>query len=515
MKKIDTKFASGKKQFGINVISNIISYAISIAISFLLTPILLNKLGESAYSFYPLSTSITNTMIIIAGALNSMASRFISINLIKKDNKNANAYFASTLFVDSIFTFVLLIVMTIFIVFIDVFLNVPTNLLASVRALFSFTFASALVNILSSVFGAATFAKNRIDLRSYREIGTSIVRLLLFLLFFLVLPPSIIYVGVITFAIAIINLVVQFIYTKKLLPEIKFSLKNISKQHIKELIISSVWVTINSVGNTLLSGMTLLMLNRFYTSEQSALVSIALTIPGFVGGIISVLFGIYFPLITKAVADDNKTELKSIIDKSQRIIGSIGCAIVVVFSSISISFFSLWVPEQNNVSLSTLSLINLLPYLFTSCNYIATYVFIAKNKVRLPAIITLAIGATNLLLQLLFGSLKINYVALPIICSALQIVWTGVFMPIYLAKINNEKWYTYFKNQLFLLGFSIIMYGICFALGEFIAINSWVKFILYGGTVGILILCLYFALISNKEIKEILNTINKRIKRGK
>ena len=504
---MSSDYRSEKKQLVLNIIANVFSYGIGIAISFILTPILINKLGQDSYSFYPLSTTITNTMTIVTTALNAMASRFITISLHKKDNKNANCYFASTLFVDSILSIVLLVIMTIFVIFIDTFLNIPINIVASVRFLFIFTFSSVLVNVMSTVFGIATFAKNRIDLRSYREIFTSLLRLGLFVLFYMILPPSLIYIGIITLTISIVNIVIQFLFTKKLLPEVTFSTKNISKEHIKQLFAISVWVMLNSLGNTLLASVTLIMLNRFYGTAETSVVSISLTIPGFMGGIISTLVGVYFPILTKIYSDNDFEKLKREIQKMQLIIGGLGCATISVFSAVSSSFFSLWVPTEDNIRLSLLSLINLVPYLFTSCFWVSTSINTAMNRVKVPAIATAIIGATNLLLQLLFSILHVDYISLPIICSIMQTIWIGIFMPLYLSKTTKTKLYYYFPSMLKLLGISIFVYALTFALKEFVVLNSWVKFIIFGGLSGIGALLIFFCTLQPDIVKKIYSRI--------
>ena len=62
-------FKENRRQLGFNIISSVLSFVVGIAISFVLTPFLTSELGKEAYSFYPLSTSITNTMIVVTSAL--------------------------------------------------------------------------------------------------------------------------------------------------------------------------------------------------------------------------------------------------------------------------------------------------------------------------------------------------------------------------------------------------------------------------------------------------------------
>ena len=69
------------KQLAINMIANIISFMVNIGINFLFTPYLINTVGKEAYSFFPLANNFISYTSIITVALNSMASRFITINI--------------------------------------------------------------------------------------------------------------------------------------------------------------------------------------------------------------------------------------------------------------------------------------------------------------------------------------------------------------------------------------------------------------------------------------------------
>lgn len=507
---MNSQYKGGRKQTVLNLIANMVSYAIGIAISFVLTPILLNQLGQAAYSFYPLSTQITNTMAVVATSLNSMASRYISINLMKGNEKEANRYYASTLFTDWLLSGVMLVFMTVFVIFIDTFLRIPTNLVASVRLLFIFTFSSMLVNIMSTVFGVATFAKNRIDLRSYREIGASVLRAVLFVVLFYVLPPSLVYIGIVALAISLFNLAVQYFLTKKLLPEVGFSRSNVSKEHIKILLTNSVWVMLNSLGTTLLNSVTLFMLNRFYTEVESSLVSVSLTIPGFISGIVATLVGVFFPVITKTYATGDISALRKEILKVQTIAGGIGAAIIGVFLPICSAFFGLWVPDQNTKQLAILSFINMIPYIFTACFWVSTSVNTVMAKVRVPAFATVGISLLNLMVQLLLGVFKVDYIWFPVSTMISVIVWNGVFMPLYLAKITATPWHYYYGTLIKLLGVLVAVYSLTFALSEFVVLNSWLKFILFGMIDGLVMLGLTFVVLEPKLFQRFYRRIVRR-----
>lgn len=484
------QFSSGRKQKALNAIASLLSFVVGFGISFFLSPFLLRTLGKEAYSYYPLSTSITNAMTVISSAMNSMASRFITISLLQGKKEEAEKYYSSTLFVDFLYSAVLVVFTIFFIFFLNRFINVSDILLGSVRLLFTFTIAAAIVNILSTVFGVATFATNRIELRSGREIALSLLRAGLFIAFYYLLPPNLSYIGIVALIIALVSLVIQWIFTKKLLP-LSFKRTNISKSHVKEIFFSSLWVSINSLGNILLAGVTLIVINKFYSPEIGSIVSLAMTIPNLLSGIITTLAGLYYPLITKNVSGSDYKGLQANVRRYQFICGILCCAIITVFLAFSESFYQLWVPTEDASLLSKLSFITLAPYIFTSFFWIATYSNTATNDVKIPAIFMVAAGALNVGVQILLAALHVDWSAIVISCSLIQVVYIAVFLPLYLAKTTHTRWFDYYLVPIKILGLSFLSFGLAYAIKSSLTVNSWFKFILFGGGTGILSLLMY------------------------
>ena len=207
---------SEKKQTAINLIAKIVSYGTTYLIAFFLTPYLVEKIGSEAYSYYPLANNFTSYMSIITIALNSMASRFITIALTKNEKENANKYFASIFFGNVLMSAILLIPMTIIVIFLDSILNIPVDLVISIKLLFSLVFISMIINLLTNVFGVSFFSQNRIDLNSICDIVIGVTRVVLYVILFLCFEPNIIYVGIVAVVVALLTFIFQFSFTKKL-----------------------------------------------------------------------------------------------------------------------------------------------------------------------------------------------------------------------------------------------------------------------------------------------------------
>ncbi len=515
MKKIAD--LTGNKKIAFNMLANIISYSTTVLISFVLTPYLINNLGKEAYSFYPLTNNIISYMSVVMGALNAMASRYITIALAKGENERANQYFSSVFFSNLIIVGVLSVPVIIFIIFIDQVLSVPVNLLAAVRILFALSAASTMVNISFSVFGVATFAKNRIDLRSLRELCMSVLRIVLFVLLFCLFQPSIIYVGVVALVVALVGFCFQFYYTKTLLPEITITLKNFRFSYIKGILTSSVWNTINSLGNTLLSGAALIMANMFYGATAAAEYAIVQTVPVFLNGVISMLTGVFYPVIMNTYATGDKNALLREIKKSQVMVGFFATSVIGVFTGMSFYFFQLWTPGENATWLVMLTSIIIIPRVLVGCMWSLSNVSVAMNKVKTPALYLLTSGVLNVVLAYLcYRYTSIGIVSIPVLFVLIQIVWAGVFFPLYIAKELQVSWVTFYPP--IARGFVATAVGLVLACvaTSIVDVQSWLVFFIVGGCVGGATLCVNACIMLDKKtLQRLVQLVINKMKRNK
>lgn len=502
-----------KKQISINMIANIVSYSSNLIISFVLTPFLINSLGKDVYSFYPLANNFVSYLSILTAALNTMASRFFTVELVKGDNKEANKYYSSVLASNIVISAIMLIPMTIIIIFIDKFLNVPINSLAAIRTLFTLVFSAALINVIGSIFGIATFAKNRIDLRSIREIITAVIRLGLYVLLYTLLPASIVYAGIVTVIVAFISITIQVFYTKKLLPEIHFNRNDISVIHTKRLLSSTSWNIVFTFGNILLSGLTLFLVNTLYSADAAGSLSIVQTVPLFINGVISMLVGVFFPVITYKIAENDIKGATEQIVSAQRIIAIVGCAVISVFTGLAPEFFALWMPGENSIELTRLSFVTIFPHIVISCTWILTNLNIAMNKVKKPAIFTLLIGIVNIIFVIF--AVKIfdaPFIYVQIISSILQIIWAGVFLPLYASKEMRVPFDTFYPPLIKAIFASVICYLFTDKVKNLFQMNNWYIFIVIGGIIGGISLLLFTIVeVGPNRLKLLYKTINKRL----
>ena len=146
------------------ILTSGIATVLSFLISFILTPFITNKLGVEAYGFVTLAKNFTQYATIITTALNSYASRYITVSYYQNDRKKAQEYISSVYYGNVTISTVIMIVATAFIIFLDRILNISTELVFPVKILFFFVFLSFVLTTVGTSYTAAAYIKNRLDI---------------------------------------------------------------------------------------------------------------------------------------------------------------------------------------------------------------------------------------------------------------------------------------------------------------------------------------------------------------
>lgn len=504
-----------KKRLIINLIANIISYSSTILISFILTPYLIKTLGKEVYGFYPLANNFINYIAIISTALNSMASRYITIEIARKNNKKANIYFSSIFFANILLTGFLFIIMITLIIFLEKILNIPIELILTIKILFSLVFLGMLINIITSIFSVAVFAKDRLDLAAINEIIKGIIRIILYIILFNFFKPNIIYIGIVVVILEIINFIINYNFTKKLLPNMKINKIYFDINVIKQIIKSGIWNSINQLGGNLLYGMGLIIGNIFLGESASGKLAIVQTVPQLINGIISMLTSVFMPRITHKYAVGDINGLITEIKISQKIMGLITNVPICMFIVFGVEFFNLWVPGNDSKELQILSIMTIAHLILVGVVWPISNLNIVMNKVKKPSLFMIGNGILNIVsIMILLFFTDIGIYSIPITTMIISFFWFGIFIPIYPCKKLNIKINTFYSTILRTLISVPIIIFICNIIKEKFIINSWGNLLLSG------IVCSLVALIINiiiiikpNEIKLIiLNLKNKTLK---
>ncbi len=501
---------SGSKRLAINIIASLVTTIVGLGIAFLLTPFLVSHIGKETYSFYPISNNIVHYFTIIVTAFNALASRFITIEIVKKNQEKAQEYSSSVLLTNTILAAMFLLPMGLIVYKADALFDINPNELTNIRVLFSLVFVAMLINIIGSVYGVATFVKERIDLRSYQQLCVNGIRVVLYLVFFSLFTPNIIFVGVVTLVESVFNFVVQVYWTKRLLPEYKISFELAKLRAVKVLLFSGIWSSISSLGNNLLSGLTLVFANSLFGAAASGTLSIANTLPSLCTTIITMMVNVFYPRLTNQYAVSGIKGLEKETHTSQKIMGVIISVPILLLIGMGKEFFHLWMPNENAAELQVASMIYLIPFVVQANMWTLTQVFPVLNKVKKPAIAMVILGVCNVILCLTMSKIpSIGYLVVPIIASALNVVYCVIYVPMCVGKFLSCSVKGFYLHLIKATFASAVVIAITMLLKSIINCANWFGFIVCGGICAVLAYAVFVLFVLDKEQR---NALIKRIR---
>lgn len=466
------------KQLVINFITNIVAFIINIGLTFFLTPYVVDKVGSEAYGFVPLAYNMVNYVAIFTSALNSMAGRYISIEINTNHNERANIYFNSVLRANTIIALLLVLPSILATMYIDRIFNIPVEILSDVQLTFGFVFINIIIALAGNVFSVATFSKNRLELTSYRNIEGNMIKMAITVLLFLLFVPRIYFITMTSIAVTLYTIFTNIYYTKKLLPEVKISLKVYSNSAIKTLINSGLWNTINQLSVVLLTNLDLMIANILVGSALAGQYSLAKTIPSFIVTFIGSIVSVFVPQFTILYAQNKQTELLKNINLSIKVVGLIvviPISFLIIFGDI---FFSLWLPGEDTKFLFLLSNLTIIPMIVTGSINPIFNVYTVTNKLKVPAIVLLITGILNtVIIIVLLKITSLGIIIIPLVSFVIGLLRNLVFTPVYAAYCLKIEWWSLYLPIIKGVICAVITMAVSFAFKYSLSVNTWFGFI--------------------------------------
>lgn len=505
-----------KKRVAINMTAQLLAFAVNMLLGFILVPVI-DSMIPNAYGFTDIANKFVQAAQIVVSALNTMASRFITIHIHRNDREEANQYFSSVFFANVLMAAVFMVPAMFVVVYLGHIFQVPPEAsLPDIQMLFFFIFVNFLISITTSVFGVAPYSKDRLELSSIATILGEVVRLAVLFVSYFFFRPYLWYVGCASVASTLVQAAANLIFTRRLLPDMEVKRKHFRWTKVKELVSLGAWNSVTRLGQLLLDGLSTSIANIMISAAAMTTISISTQVPTVISNLMGTIAGVFNPQMTIAYAREDKKQLLEIIESADRImifIISIPIAFMTVFGK---TFFRLWIGKtQNPDELYLLALLNVGTLFVSASIQVLYHVFLITKKVKLNSVVILLSGIlTTATVFLLLETTNLGVYAIAGVSTFYGILRNLIFTPIYAAKCLKVKWYTFYGD--ILLGLvsigAICLTALPFQL--FIEIDGWIKLFAVGIAAGILALAVNFLIVLRKnERRMVLDMIKKKLHR--
>lgn len=507
-----------KKKIAINMVAQFLAFFLNLGINFFLAPFITKSVGKEVYGFVNLAFQMTGYIGIFTTALNAMLGRYITVNIGKKDYESARSYFSSAMVANAVMSAICFVPVTVGILFINNWLDVPAKYVLDVQLLWAFIFIDFFATLIVNGYGVSTYAANRLDLSSRRGMEANIIRAIILVSMYVFLPSRVWYVGATKFIISAYVVATNIYFTRKLTPQLYFEKSLVKIKSIKELIKTGIWNTVQQISSILVNGCDTLITNLYINAASMTLMSFAKTIPGYLMTIIGIVCASFSPQMTLIYGEGDMDKFVNYVKSAIKVCGFICSIPILGFIAFGSDFFALWLPTLNSGEIHTIQILSIMVLAQTVFDvYIYPLYTVSQitTRLRLPVLVSLGIGVCNIIGSIVLCThTNLGVYAIQIVSSVLLTARVFFFAPIYAAYILDQKWWIFYK-PLFRGAFSsAIVLTVFGTISYFVQINSWLMLILVSAICGVIGYSINYVIVLNKEERIMVkDMVAKRLKR--
>jgi len=493
-----------KKYLLRNVITNFLVIIVQGVINLWMTPYLIKHLGLGVYGMIPLVISFIAYFNIITSSITNSVSRYVIIYVNNNNIAKGNVYFSSAIVVLVVISvFLLGPAVIVSLLFSDIF-HVPAGYERQTAYLFMMIMTASVIMIMKAPFRISVFLKHRFDLFNAFEILSKILRLVILVLCFTYLKPSLEYFGVSYLAMTLFALSAAVLLTKRLTPKLKFKFNLFSWSAIREMSHMSFWLTLNQVGAILYLSCAFIIINIFLGPEEVGRFGPLALLVTLLATFTNAICSIFFPIAMEYIAKERLDLLAIQTRRAVKFIGIVMAFPVGILCGLSSPILTWWLGPDFS-ELSPLVWLLIMPWIVTISVRPMFGIFSGMNKVKIPALVTIAIGIINIVFSILLiinTNLGIYSVAV-----SLLFCWTGknlFFTPVYTAVVTEQSKSFYVKSFLPGILVTIVVSLLLLMLDQLFYMVSFIRLLTASVSVSLLISALCYKLILNKQDRDFL-----------
>lgn len=485
-----------------NLIFSLISLLASVVQSIWFTPFIMKKMGAEAYGYIAVIMTLINIVTVISVAITSMSSRYITIEMQKKDLDEANHYFNSIVCSLCIISALLILIFGITSFNIQSFMNISSQYLKEVQILYIMAGISLIITILYTPFLAGLYYQNKLYIM-YIFITlnylSKIIVPIAFLKFGSIQIWNMSFGGL---CFDVLSFVFYITHYKKYMPGIRIDIFDCKKLYIVKVLKSGIWVSITKAGSLLLSNISTYLSNIAVGVILTGIYATILQLQSLIIVLITSIVACFVPKMYKKYAEGKLEELVEYTKYSIRLLsiplGLISGGIIIYGKY----FMTLWI-GSSYMKYGLLIFLMFISVPFSFSAELLNQLNITINKVKIPALVTVFMGIINVILILIFTevlNIGIYGVALS------QLIINGIrgflFFPIYSSRELNIQYKTFFPAIIFCPIITLVTSCISLLIIIFVPPNTWVNLMFCVLLTSIIVFILVYICMLDKGGKE-------------
>ncbi|MBD3859360.1 MATE family efflux transporter [Bacillus sp. 28A-2] len=461
------------RAFLYNVSANLMTFVLMMLMSVCLTPYIVHTLGVEAFGLIHLTQNMINYLSVITASLSAVVVRFFSVAAHKGEMEKAQRYLASY-FVSSIcLSIILFLLVVLWAQQLVEWLHVPVHLAKDTQIAFMLGGLLFMLNFVMSGIGAAPFFANKLYVSSALQAIQTFVRALVIVMLFTWTTPTIWHIPLAAIIGSLAAMGIGIYYFKKLIPWFSFKWRHVSLSSSLTLVRSGVWHSFEQMGILLFLQIDLLMTNVLIGAEATGQYAAILQFPLLLRTLAGTLAVVFAPTITRFYSNHDKEGLIQYAASAIKWSGLFVAFPAALLGGLAGPLMLLWLGPAFE-ELKWLLMIHAAYLCLTLMFLPLTYVPTAFNRLKVPAVVTLILGASNVLLAYgLTHMLKLGLYGIASAGAIVLLIKNIVFLPFYTSQITKQKRTIFYKHTMVPLAGALLIWGICAGIQAVYHVTSW------------------------------------------
>lgn len=384
-----------------NAVANILTQGVSILIGLFFTPYLIKHLGVAAYGVAPLIMSVFVFAQWISSATTYSVGRYVTIAHVRGETEEVAAIFNTTMVVSLLYNALVVLIGMALSPFAGALFRLPPGTEHATVILIVLGGATTAFSLLSGVTQVSFYCLNRFDLRALVTVVGSVGSVALVVLMFEFAGPRLEWIGVGSCAAAGATTYAAYLWGKRLMPSLSFKPRLFTWRHFMMMVGTNVWVVIDGLGVVFLFGVSLLLVNRLFGPEVSAVYALAASWEARLKGFMTSLT-VFTPKFVALYGQDDMIGLRAHAQRASRFVGVVTGIVGGVLIGMSGVLPVIWLKRPVEHMGSYMAVLMAITVVNAAANPLFG-VWQAFNRVRVPCFVTLGTGILSIALSVLLA----------------------------------------------------------------------------------------------------------------
>ncbi len=486
-----------------NSTANIIGVAGLIIISFLLSPFLVQTLGDTKYGIWTIAVSFTGYMGLMDFGLSSAVIKYVSEYKGIGDQKKINSIISTSMVLFCMASGAIILLSPFMADLIVNLINIDPSLSSLVHLLIIIVSFDIGIVVVGGLYRGIFGGLQQYEIINYVQIISATYKAVMFYLF-LTNGFELISMGYISITANLLSILIFYIILKKTHPAVRFELKLVNKSSRSKIIRYSKHTFVGMVANQIIFYSDAFVIGYFMSAAAVTYYSIPWALSEYTKKISMAISQTYAPAISEKEATGNFDHIRTLYTSGVKYMIIISNLLSVGVMVLGGAFIAIWMGPKYRELCEQVLIILLINQYVMGPQLVSSAVLKGLAKQKKYSYASILVSIINLFLSILLVQ-KWGIVGVAIGAALPQIIFNGLYVPWMTLKIIDLSAWTYFKETYLL---SIVPTVILFSSLYFVRVNhdpqGYFELLFYAFTcTALYLIAVYYFMLNSGEKKYI------------